>query len=53
LNNSSFKEAFFTKVLDHIGESKLKVMPTCPEVASFLKRNKIKYQGMLPVGIRI
>ncbi len=53
LNTSSFKEAFLTKVLDHIGESKLKVMPTCPEVASFLKRNKLKYQGMLPVGIRI
>lgn len=53
LNNPGFKEAFLSSVLERIESYKLKVVPTCPEVASFLKSNRAKYQSLLPVGIRI
>ncbi|MDX1327232.1 MAG: N-acetyltransferase, partial [Arenibacter sp.] len=33
-------------------EQNLRVVPTSPEIASFLKKNR-QYHEMLPVGIRI
>lgn len=47
-----FKEAFLEAVLDDIQEKNLRVVPTSPQIAGFLRKNR-KYKDMLPVGIRI
>lgn len=47
-----FKEEFIKSVLHHIQEQNLRVVPTSPQIAGFLRRNR-QYKEMLPVGIRI
>lgn len=52
VNSKSFRDQFIVAVLDEIQERNLRVVPTCPEVALFLRKNR-RYKEMLPVGIRI
>lgn len=52
LSSMEFKEDFIRLVLDHVSERNLKVVPTSPEIASFLRRNK-RYKDLLPVGIKL
>lgn len=47
-----FKEDFIKSVLHHIQEKNLRVVPTSPQIAGFLRKNR-QYKEMLPVGIRI
>jgi len=47
-----FNESFIKAVLHHIQEKNLRVVPTSPQIAGFLRRNR-QYKEMLPVGIRI
>lgn len=47
-----FKEDFIKSVLNHIQEKNLRVVPTSPQIAGFLRKNR-QYKEMLPVGIRI
>ncbi|MGJ8659230.1 N-acetyltransferase [Cellulophaga fucicola] len=48
-----FKENFIKAVLSDIQEKNMRVVPTSPDVASFLRKNKRLYKEMLPIGIRI
>ncbi|WP_340076864.1 GNAT family N-acetyltransferase [Leptobacterium sp. I13] len=50
--DENFKEDFIKAVLHEIEEMNTKVVPTCPEIARFLRKNK-QYKDLLPVGIRI
>lgn len=50
--DEDFKEEFIKAVLNYIEGKKLRVVPTAPEIASFLRRHK-EYKELLPVGIRI
>ena len=47
-----FKEEFIKCVLNHLQEQNLRVVPTSPQIAGFLRKNR-QYKEMLPVGIRI
>ena len=47
-----FKEEFIKCVLNHLQKQNLRVVPTSPQIAGFLRKNR-QYQEMLPVGIRI
>ena len=47
-----FPEEFIKAVLNHIQEQNLRVVPTSPQIAVFLRKNR-QYKEMLPVGIRI
>lgn len=49
---NGFKEDFIKSVLNHIQEQNLRVVPTSPQIAGFLRKNR-QYKEMLPVGIRI
>lgn len=46
------KENLIRTVLDHVAERNLKVVPTSPEIAGFLRKNK-RYKSLLPVGIKL
>jgi len=52
IKSEDFEEEFLTMVFENIGERNISVVPTSPEIAKFIRRNR-KYKKMLPVGIRI
>ncbi|WP_299161568.1 GNAT family N-acetyltransferase [uncultured Eudoraea sp.] len=52
ISQEGFKEEFIKAVLNLIQEQKLRVVPTSPQIAGFLRKNR-QYKEMLPVGIRI
>lgn len=52
ITQAGFKDAFLGAVLDDIQEKNLRVVPTSPQIAGFLRKNR-KYKDMLPIGIRI
>lgn len=52
ITTEGFNESFIRAVLNHLQEKNLRVVPTSPQIAGFLRRNR-QYKEMLPVGIRI
>lgn len=52
ITQEGFKETFIKAVLNNIQEKNLRVVPTSPHIAGFLRKNR-QYKEMLPVGIRI
>lgn len=52
IKNEDFQNDFLSAVFERIQERNLSVMPTCPSIAKFVRRNR-KYKRMLPVGVRI
>ena len=47
------QEDFIKAVLDEIKERNTRVVPTSPEIAGFIRKNRRKYKDLLPVGINI
>ena len=52
IKDSDFEEIFIRKVFEFIAEKKLKVVPTSPKIASFVRSNK-RYKELLPVGVKL
>lgn len=52
IHNKKFEEAFIVKVLEFIEDKKLRVVPTSPQIANFVRRNR-RYKELLPVGIKL
>lgn len=52
INSEDFEADFLTLVFENISERNISVVPTSPEIAKFIRKNR-KYKKMLPVGIRI
>ena len=52
INREGFREDFIRAVLNQLQEKNLRVVPTSPQIAGFLRKNR-QYKEMLPVGIRI
>ena len=52
IKNQEFEEAFIIKVLEFIENKNLRVVPTSPKIASFVRRNR-RYKKLLPVGIKL
>lgn len=53
LKEKGYLEPFIEKVLDLIKEREIRVMPTSPAIARFMRKNRRKYKELLPVGINI
>lgn len=53
ISDEGFKEEFIKAVLETLQGSNVRVVPTSPHIASFLRKNRNTYKEMLPVGIRI
>ena len=47
-----FQNEFIKLVFQNIEERNLSVVPTSPEIAKFIRKNR-QYKSMLPVGVRI
>ena len=52
IHNEDLKDGFIKSVLLEIEKRNLRVVPTSPEIARFLRKHK-EYKELLPVGIRI
>ena len=52
IQNKKFEEAFIVKVLEFIQNKNIRVVPTSPKIAGFVRRNR-RYKELLPVGIKL
>jgi hypothetical protein len=52
IKDDAFSDDFLKVVFENIDERNLSVVPTSPEIAKFVRRNR-QYKSMLPVGLRI
>ncbi|AEH01844.1 N-acetyltransferase [Lacinutrix sp. 5H-3-7-4] len=52
INDENFTSDFLKIVFQHIEERNLSIVPTSPEIAKFIRRNR-QYKKLLPVGLRI
>lgn len=52
ITSDEFEANFLTLIFENISERNISVVPTSPEIAKFIRKNR-KYKKMLPVGIRI
>ncbi len=48
-----FDRQFLEAIFDKLIAENYRVVPTCPEVASFYKAHRRKYRELLPTGITI
>lgn len=53
LREEGYLEEFLTSLLSKIQEGTDRVVPTSPEIAKFMRKNRRKYKDLLPVGINI
>ena len=53
LKDKGHLEPFIEEVLQIIKDREIRVMPTSPVVAKFMRKNRRKYKDLLPVGINI
>ena len=52
IKDKSFEEEFIIKVLEFIDSKNLRVVPTSPRIACFVRKNK-SFKHLLPVGIKL
>ncbi len=53
LKEDGYLEKFLEKLLAQIKEGTDRVVPTSPEIANYIRKNRRKYKDLLPVGINI
>lgn len=53
LAEKGYEEEFIQAVFSIIEERNIRLVPTSPEIASFMRKNRRKYKDLLPVGINI
>ncbi|WP_031425805.1 GNAT family N-acetyltransferase [Flavimarina sp. Hel_I_48] len=44
---------FIITVFKEVEDREIRLVPTCPEIAKFMRSNRRKYKKLLPVGINI
>ena len=52
VSDKSFEEDFIVKVLEFIESKNLRVVPTSPRIAGFVRKNKA-FKHLLPLGIKL
>lgn len=53
MEDQGFREIFIKAVFEEVKERNISLVPTSPEIAGFLRKNRRKYKALLPVGINI
>ncbi|OAB78279.1 GNAT family N-acetyltransferase [Cochleicola gelatinilyticus] len=53
LEDQGFREIFIKAVFEEVKRREISLVPTSPEIAGFLRKNRRKYKSLLPVGINI
>lgn len=53
MEDQGFRDIFIKAVFEEVRSRGIRLVPTSPEIASFMRRNRRKYKDLLPVGISI
>ncbi|WP_378188358.1 N-acetyltransferase [Aquimarina sp. W85] len=53
LSQKGFDEEFIIAVFKIIEDRNIRLVPTSPIIANFMRKNRRKYKDLLPVGINI
>lgn len=53
MENKGYREIFIMAVFDEVKNRGINLVPTSPEIAGFMRKNRRKYKDLLPVGINI
>ncbi len=53
LEEQGFRDIFIRAVFEEVKNRGISLVPTSPEVAGFMRKNRRKYKDLLPVGINI
>jgi len=53
MEEQGFREIFIKAVFIEVEERRIHLVPTSPEIAGFLRKNRRKYKKLLPIGINI
>jgi len=53
LEEQGFRDIFIKAVFEEVKQRGISLVPTSPEIAGFMRKNRRKYKDLLPVGISI
>ena len=53
MEEQGFRETFIKAVFEEVKKREISLVPTSPEIAGFMRKNRRKYKDLLPVGINI
>jgi predicted GNAT family acetyltransferase len=53
MEDQGFRDIFIKAVFDEVKSRGISLVPTSPEIASFMRKHRRIYKGLLPVGISI
>ncbi|MEM7186818.1 MAG: N-acetyltransferase [Bacteroidota bacterium] len=53
MEEQGFRDIFIKAVFEEVQNRGISLVPTSPEIAGFMRRNRRKYKDLLPVGISI
>lgn len=53
LEEQGFRDIFIKAVFEEVKNRGISLVPTSPEVAGFMRKNRRMYKNLLPVGINI
>lgn len=53
MEDQGFREIFIKAVFEEVKDRGISLVPTSPEIAGFMRKNRRKYKDLLPVGINI
>lgn len=53
LEELGYREIFIKAVFQEVKDREISLVPTSPEIAGFMRKNRRKYKSLLPVGINI
>lgn len=53
MEDQGFREIFIKAVFEEVQDRGISLVPTSPEIAGFMRKNRRKYRALLPVGISI
>jgi hypothetical protein len=53
MEEQGFRDIFIKAVFEEVKSRGISLVPTSPEVAGFMRKNRRKYKDLLPVGINI
>jgi predicted GNAT family acetyltransferase len=53
MEEQGFRNIFIKAVFEEVKKRGIHLVPTSPEIASFMRSNRRKYKCLLPIGINI
>ncbi len=53
MEEKGLRDIFIKAVFEEVKDRGINLVPTSPEIAGFMRKNRRKYRDLLPVGINI